>query len=247
MTTVNAKKAKMLPKMMLGCAALMTLGVAGCAKPDAQPAEPAKPLLALESDGSKASYTLGYGTADDLRTRMGDDFDEAAFLAGVEDAISKAMPQVTQEEGRRTLGAIGEKARQAAAAAAEENVETGKTYLAENAEREGVTVLESGLQYEVLTKGEGDSPGPTATVTTHYEGRLIDGTVFDSSIARGEPASFPLNRVIPGWTEALQLMKPGSKWRLYIPSELAYGQRATGSIPANSTLIFDVELISVDS
>ena len=107
-------------------------------------------------------------------------------------------------------------------------------------------MLPSGLQYQVLTGGAGAKPAATDTVTTHYEGRLIDGTVFDSSLARGEPASFPLNRVIPGWTEALQLMQPGAKWRLFIPPELAYGDRPAGSIPPNSTLIFEVELLSID-
>ncbi len=240
-------RANNLRSILAPSAALLLVLAAGCAKPAATTPAAAEPALDLSSDGAKASYTLGYGTSDDLKTRMNEDFDGAAFMAGVQDAISEATPQVTQEEGRRTLGAIGEKARAAAVKAAEANTETGKTFLAENAKVEGVTVLESGLQYQVLTEGEGDSPGPTSTVTTHYEGKLIDGTVFDSSIERGEPTSFPLNRVIPGWTEALQLMKPGSKWRLFIPSQLAYGERATGSIPANSTLIFEVELISVDS
>ncbi|MCB1645082.1 MAG: FKBP-type peptidyl-prolyl cis-trans isomerase [Pseudomonadales bacterium] len=121
----------------------------------------------------------------------------------------------------------------------------GKAFLEANASKPGVVVLPGGLQYLVLKSGSGRSPGPTDTVVTHYHGTLIDGKVFDSSVNRGEPLEFPLNRVIKGWTQALQLMKEGDKWRLFIPPELAYGARKTGSIPPYSTLIFDVELIKV--
>ncbi len=136
---------------------------------------------------------------------------------------------------------------------AEENVEIkdnltiGREFLEENAKNDSVTVTESGLQYMVLKEGNGAKPGPTDEVTVHYTGRLLDGTVFDSSVDRGEPATFPLNRVIPGWTEGLQLMSEGSKYRLFIPSELAYGEKGAGNdILPNSTLIFDVELIKVN-
>ena len=123
----------------------------------------------------------------------------------------------------------------------------GEEFLAQNAERAEVVVLPSGLQYEVLVAADGPNPGAASKVTTHYEGRLIDDTVFDSSIARGSPASFRLNQVIAGWTEALQLMSPGAKWRLFIPSELAYGERGAGQlIGPHATLVFDVELISID-
>lgn len=124
-------------------------------------------------------------------------------------------------------------------------IEEGKAFLAENAKRDEVTELESGLQYEIMTTGEGPKPTATDNVTCHYHGTLIDGTVFDSSVQRGEPASFPLNMVISGWTEALQLMPTGSKWRLYLPPHLAYGDRQAGAhIKPNSTLIFEVELLS---
>ena len=123
----------------------------------------------------------------------------------------------------------------------------GEEFLARNAERAEVVVLPSGLQYEVLVAAEGPTPSADSQVTTHYQGRLIDDTVFDSSIARGSPASFRLNQVIAGWTEALQLMSPGAKWRLFIPSELAYGERGAGQlIGPHATLVFDVELISID-
>jgi FKBP-type peptidyl-prolyl cis-trans isomerase FklB len=127
-----------------------------------------------------------------------------------------------------------------------EQLEAGKKFLEENAKKEGVTVLPSGLQYEVLTEGSGQKPGPTSRVTVHYEGRLTDGSVFDSSYKRNSPATFGVNQVIAGWTEAMQLMPQGSKWRLFIPSELGYGSRgAGGSIPPNSALVFDVELLNV--
>jgi FKBP-type peptidyl-prolyl cis-trans isomerase len=127
-----------------------------------------------------------------------------------------------------------------------DDMEAGKKFLEENAKKEGITVTASGLQYEVLREGNGPKPGPTATVEVHYEGRLINGKVFDSSYERKETISFPLNRVIRGWTEGLQLMPTGSKYRLYIPSELGYGARgAGGDIPPHAALIFDVELISV--
>jgi len=132
-------------------------------------------------------------------------------------------------------------AQQKAEAAAAE----GRAFLAENAKRDGVVVLESGLQYEVLAAGDGAKPTREDSVRTHYHGTLIDGSVFDSSYQRGQPAEFPVGGVIAGWTEALQLMNAGSKWRLYVPSELAYGAQGVGSIPPHSTLVFDVELLDV--
>ena len=126
------------------------------------------------------------------------------------------------------------------------NEELGKKFLEQNAQQEGVKVTESGLQYLVLKEGNGVKPGPEDAVTVHYTGRLIDGTVFDSSVERGEPATFAVGQVIPGWVEGLQMMSEGSAWRLFIPSNLAYGPHGTGPIQPNSTLIFDVQLIKVD-
>ena len=125
------------------------------------------------------------------------------------------------------------------------NLELGREFLEENAKNDSVKVTESGLQYMVLKEGTGAKPGPTDQVTVHYTGRLIDGTVFDSSVERGEPATFAVGQVIPGWVEGLQMMNEGSAWRLFIPAELAYGSRGTGPIQPNSTLIFDVQLIKV--
>ncbi len=141
---------------------------------------------------------------------------------------------------------VAEKLRALFESKAAANLETGLAFLAENSKKEGIVTLESGLQYEVLKMGDGPKPGPTQTVKCHYHGTLIDGRVFDSSVQRGQPASFPLNRVISGWTEALQLMPVGSKWRLFLPPNLAYGDRQVSSeIGPNSTLIFEVELLGL--
>jgi FKBP-type peptidyl-prolyl cis-trans isomerase FklB len=215
-----------------------------------QPSEPettaaAAPEPTLESDEQKASYGLGYSVIGNVRAQFGDGIEIDAFRAGMSDALDDLPQKVTPEEMQRAIAVMGEKQQQAAQAAAATALEAGETFLAENGQRDGVVTLESGLQYEVLQAAEGDKPGPTDMVTTHYEGRLIDGTVFDSSVARGEPATFPLNRVIPGWTEGLQLMSVGSKWRLYVPAELGYGDRGAGQIPPNSTLVFDVELLEI--
>ena len=141
---------------------------------------------------------------------------------------------------------VSEKLRALFESKAKTNLEAGLAFLAENAKKEGVITLESGLQYEILTAGDGPKPGPTQTVTCHYHGTLIDGRVFDSSVQRGKPAAFPLNRVIPGWTEGVGLMPVGGKYRFWIPGKLAYGEKGAGrEIPPNSTLTFDVELLGV--
>jgi FKBP-type peptidyl-prolyl cis-trans isomerase FklB len=141
---------------------------------------------------------------------------------------------------------VSEKLKAMRDAKSAENLATGMAFLTENALRPGVVSLESGLQYEILTEGSGAKPGPKSSVTCHYHGTLIDGRVFDSSVQRGKPATFPLNRVISGWTEALQLMPIGSKWRLYLPPHLAYGdQHVSAEIGPNSTLIFEVELLGI--
>lgn len=141
---------------------------------------------------------------------------------------------------------VSEKLRAIFESKSKANLEAGQAFLSENALRPGVTSLESGLQYEIIHAGDGPKPGPTQVVKCHYHGTLIDGRVFDSSVQRGQPASFPLNRVIPGWTEALQLMGVGSKWKLFLPPHLAYGERqASAEIGPNSTLIFEVELLGI--
>ncbi len=219
---------------------------AGCAAPDASEA-PAE--LTLDSDAQKASYTIGYryseGILGQARAEFGDAIDNEAFLAGVRDLLDGTDIRVTEEDSMAAFEALAESTRLAAAAEAAGALAEETTWLAENGAKDGVVTTESGLQYEILTEADGAKPGPTDQVTTHYEGRLLDGTVFDSSYERDEPAIFGLNQVIPGWTEALQLMSPGAKYRLYVPSALAYGPQGRPSIPPNSTLIFDVELISI--
>nr|BAH89742.1 FKBP-type peptidyl-prolyl cis-trans isomerase [uncultured bacterium] len=226
---------------------VLLLGLAGCEAPigEAQAAE-TDTSAELGTDGQKASYSIGYSMAANVRREFGDDMDLAAFQAGFEDQLSGSDSRVSEADANAALQALVAARQAAVDAAASENVGIGREFLAENGAREGVVTLPSGLQYEVLTAAEGPKPTESDTVTTHYRGTLIDGTQFDSSYDRGQPATFPLNGVIAGWTEALQLMSPGAKWRLYIPPELAYGERAQGPIPANSTLIFDVELIEIN-
>jgi FKBP-type peptidyl-prolyl cis-trans isomerase FklB len=200
----------------------------------------------LQDEGAQASYSIGYRMAANIRREIGSDVDLTAFLAGVRDQLDGAPSRVSEEQANAALRALVATRQAAAAAAAEENVKRGEDFLAENGARDGVVTLPSGLQYEVLTPAEGPKPAATDQVTTHYRGTLLDGTVFDSSYDRGEPATFPVNGVIAGWTEALQLMSVGSKWRLFIPPALAYGARGTGPIPANATLVFDVELLQIN-
>ncbi|PLW84145.1 hypothetical protein CWI75_02005 [Kineobactrum sediminis] len=207
--------------------------------------------VVLEDSTQRLSYGIAFG----LGQRMAEDgvpLDVPAFTAGLEDALEGAEPRLTEEEIQAEMQAYQEKAvaEQEAllAAAGEVNAQAAEAFLAENAEREEVTVTESGLQYEVVTAGEGASPGPDDTVEVHYRGTLIDGTEFDSSYARGEPVTFGVGQVIAGWTEALQLMSPGAKWNLYIPSDLAYGPAGAGNlIGPNAALIFEVELLSIPS
>lgn len=184
----------------------------------------------------------------DAQNELGLESNKSALSAGFNDAFN-GKSQFSAEEVEAFVQAYSVKFQAAEQAEAElssaENIALGQAFLATNSEREEVLTTESGLQYEVLTAGEGASPVAEDTVRVHYHGTLIDGTVFDSSVDRGQPAEFPLSRVIPGWTEGVQLMKVGSKFRFTIPSELAYGARATGKIKANSTLIFDVELLGI--
>jgi len=220
-------------------------GSEDAAQPDAEAATTGAPAFA--DDAAKAAYSLGYIFTENVKRQFGDDVDVEAFVRGVRDQLSGATAAVDDQEAERVLNALVEQRQATAMAEASANLDAGLKFLDENAKREGVVTLESGLQYEVLEPGEGAKPGAEDTVTTHYEGRLIDGTVFDSSYQRGEPATFPLNRVIPGWTEGLQLMSPGAKYRLYVPAVLGYGDRTAGTIPPNSTLVFDVELIKIEA
>lgn len=201
--------------------------------------------LDLSTDEARVSYGIGRQLGGQLRDNPPPGASLEAILAGLADAYNNADSRVPDEAMTASFQVIRERMQAEQAAKAELAAQAGRDYLAENAKREGVTVLASGLQFEVLVAGEGAKPGAEDQVRTHYHGTLIDGTVFDSSYERGQPAEFPVGGVIPGWVEALQLMNAGSKWRLHVPSELAYGAQAVGSIPPHSVLVFDVELLDI--
>lgn len=201
--------------------------------------------LNLSTDETRVSYGIGRQLGGQLRDNPPPGVSLEAILAGLTDAFNGAESRVNEADLSASFKVIRELMQAEAAAKAEAAAAAGKAFLVENAKRDGVTTLASGLQFEVLTAGEGAKPTRESNVRTHYHGTLIDGTVFDSSYDRGQPAEFPVGGVIAGWTEALQLMNAGSKWRLYVPSELAYGAQGVGSIPPHSTLVFDVELLDV--
>ncbi len=200
----------------------------------------------LESIEQRVSYGVGRQLGDQLRNNPFKEFDVNAVQVGLADALAGKASQVSDELLNEAFSIVSKKLQEQEQAAAKEKAEEGEKFLAENGKREEVTVTDSGLQYEVLTEGSGDKPSAESTVRVHYHGTLPDGTVFDSSYERGQPAEFPVNGVIAGWTEALQLMPVGSKWRLAIPYNLAYGERGSqGAIPPYATLVFDVELLDI--
>lgn len=214
----------------------LSLGLVACNKPK------------LDNDDTKAAYSLGYMTGKQSEMQA-PKLDTAAFVAGFKDAYEKKASALNEEDMKKALVAYQQKLHADALAAqskgASEAAAKGNAFLAENAKKPGVKTTASGLQYEVLKEGTGASPKGSEVVKVHYEGKLIDGSVFDSSIQRGEPAEFPLDRVIPGWTEGLQLMKVGSKYKFAIPAALAYGDQNMGPIPPNSVLLFEVELLEI--
>jgi FKBP-type peptidyl-prolyl cis-trans isomerase FklB len=206
--------------------------------------------LDLKDAKQRVSYSIGADIGKNFK-RSEIDVDPKALAAGLADALA-GKPALTEEEMKETLqkfqmemmAKMQTKQKDAGA----KNLKEGEDFLAANAKKEGVKVLPSGLQYKVITAGKGKTPKATDTVKTHYHGTLIDGTVFDSSVKRGEPVSFPVNQVIAGWTEALQLMKEGDKWQLFVPGKLAYAEQPPPGSPIgpNSALIFEVELISIE-
>jgi len=203
----------------------------------------------LKTDKEKLSYSIGMDIGGKLK-QQSLDVDTELLAQGLKDSYVGGKTILTEDEARQAFKEFQQKqmAKQAEAmrVQGEKNKADGERFLAENAKKEGVKTLPSGLQYKEITPGKGKSPKATDTVTTNYRGTLIDGTEFDSSYKRGQPATFPVSGVIPGWTEALQLMKEGAKWELYLPSSLAYGERGAGKeIGPNAALIFEVELISV--
>ncbi|MDH0619593.1 FKBP-type peptidyl-prolyl cis-trans isomerase [Pseudomonas fulva] len=199
----------------------------------------------LSTDETRVSYGIGRQLGGQLRDNPPPGVSLEAIVAGLTDAFDGADSRVSEADLSASFQVIREVMQAQAAAKAEAAAAAGKQFLADNAKRDGIVTLDSGLQYEALNTGEGAKPSREDQVRVHYHGTLIDGTVFDSSYDRGQPAEFPVGGVIAGWTEALQLMSAGSKWRLYVPSELAYGAQGVGSIPPHSVLVFDVELLDV--
>ncbi|MDY2947220.1 MAG: FKBP-type peptidyl-prolyl cis-trans isomerase [Mannheimia varigena] len=201
--------------------------------------------VALDSAEAKGGYGIGLQIGQQL-LGSGMDVNAEAVARGIYDVLSNNQPAIDLNEVTAALQELGQRAEAAQAEAFKAIDAENKAFLEENKKAKGVVVTESGLQYEILTEGTGEKPTASSTVRVHYTGSLIDGTMFDSSVKRGQPAEFPVNGVIRGWTEALQLMPVGSKWRLTIPQELAYGERGAGaSIPPFATLIFEVELLDI--
>ena len=199
----------------------------------------------MEQVRKDASYSVGISIGQSLQGQNLDQIDLEAFVEGIQAIFKGETLKWTPEEANTKIGTYLEAVNKSRFAS---NKTAGAEFLAANGTKEGVTTLESGLQYEIVTEGSGEKPSPESQVTVHYHGTLPDGTVFDSSVSRGEPATFGVNQVIKGWTEALQLMPAGSKWKLYIPENLAYGANPHpgGPIKPYMALIFDVELISIN-
>ncbi|HHX34249.1 MAG TPA: FKBP-type peptidyl-prolyl cis-trans isomerase [Gammaproteobacteria bacterium] len=219
--------------------AVLTLVLAGCDNKAAVSSD-------LKTPAQKASYGIGLSMGKNLSQEGMDDLDSQAVALGIEDALAKKDQRLSDDELMEAFSFLQARAQERMSALNDEAAKAGVEFLAENAKRDGVKTTDSGLQYEVVTKAEGTQPKISDVVSVHYHGTLIDGSVFDSSIDRGEPVEFPVGGVIPGWVEGLQLMNVGEKYKFYIPSELAYGaQSPTPTIPANSTLIFEVELLEV--
>jgi FKBP-type peptidyl-prolyl cis-trans isomerase FklB len=202
----------------------------------------------FETIEQRVSYGVGRQLGDQLRNNPFKDFDITAVQAGIADALADAESQVPDELLNEAFSVISAKLQEQEQEEGKKFSAVGEAFLTDNAKRDEVTTTDSGLQYEVVATGEGAIPTAQSTVRVHYHGTFVSGDIFDSSVDRGQPAEFPVGGVIAGWTEALQLMTEGSKWRLYVPYNLAYGERGSqGAIPPYSALIFDVELIAIVS
>jgi FKBP-type peptidyl-prolyl cis-trans isomerase FklB len=225
-------------KRLFLVAALLAAGAVHAADNTAAAASATAAPAAARDDGN-VFYSMGFMTGKNVQSAI-DGLDVEKFVAGFRDGYGGKQPAVAEEAMRKLLTDYKNRRMEEDQAAFQR-----QTYLTENAKKTGVKSTASGLQYEVLREGTGASPKPSDTVEVHYEGKLIDGTVFDSSIARNQTASFRLDQVIPGWTEGVQLMKEGAKYRFVIPSDKGYGEMGAGSIPPNAVLVFEVELIKV--
>lgn len=239
--------------LTLSALALSTaIGLSACKKIEEEPAGPAAagdeaPVVqveGLETDREQVGYVIGLDLGNSIKP-LQDEVDLDAMLAGIRDTLDGKEPKLDQAQVVQVMQGLSARMQAKQEAEAQARAEEGEKFLAENGAKPDVRTTESGLQYEVLTEGEGAPPTPSDRVRVHYEGKLLDGTVFDSSIERGEPVEFALGEIIPGWQEGLQLMRPGAKYRLWIPSSLGYGERGAGPIPPNAALQFEVELIEV--
>ena len=222
--------------------AAAALVLASCSKEDSKAKNTAK-LTTIEQ---RASYGIGYNMGQNLAAQKGVTFDRPAMEAGLADGLAGAKMRVEQKDLEAAFNVMGQKSQAAMEEAAKQNLVAATAFMEKNKSKSGVKSTASGLQYEVLKAGKaGRKPKTTDRVEVHYHGTLTDGTVFDSSVQRGEPATFGVTGLIPGWTEALQLMSVGDKWKLYVPPGLAYGPRPAGKIPPNSALVFEVELLGI--
>lgn len=225
-----------MKRLLVLASMIVLVAGSGCAK---------EKEVELNTTSQKASYAVGLQVAKSLGT-FPVEFNRAAFVAALNDTLDGKEPRLSQEQISSVFAELQSQAQKDASAAAEKNLERGKAFLAENAKKEGVTTTASGLQYTVLTKGKGKKPSAKDTVEVHYRGTTIDGKEFDSSHKRGAPATLGVTQVIPGWIEALQIMTVGSKYKLFIPSHLAYGPRGAGAdIGPNEVLIFDIQLLAI--
>lgn len=201
--------------------------------------------VALDSEQKRMSYAIGLTTAQSI-ARQGVELDLNTFMLGMRDALDGSKPRLSQEEFQTALGSATKSVNESLKNRAKNNLEAGQAFMEANKGKEGVITLTNGLQYKELRKGTGERPKVTDTVVVHYEGKLIDGSVFDSSKERGEPATFPINGVIQGWQEILPLMAAGARWEVVIPPKLAYGVRGAGAgIGPNETLVFEIELLEI--
>jgi len=235
-------------------AVAVTVAITGCQKDDSKEAPQSGEQLELKSFEQQSAYAIGLSMGRyisntlERQQELGVKLTDEVILKGVQDGLAK-QPKMSDEELEKALKAYDKKINEAATQKAENdakaNLEKGKKFLEENGKREGVTTTASGLQYEVLEMGKGEKPKASDMVRVHYTGTLIDGTKFDSSLDRKEPAEFPLDHVIRGWTEGVQLMPVGSKFKFYLPADLAYGEQGAGTIPPNSVLVFEVQLLDI--
>lgn len=248
--------------LALATIASSALFLSACSKAEKQapaPSEPAAPTsepvasepaadtsVELSTDEQKVIYGVGHNIGSDMGQKIRFEIDHEALKAGLTDGLSAVPSRVDQAELQAAVMAVQKRMMAIMAEEAKVKMAPGTEFLAKNKTREGVVETASGLQYEVISSGTGAKPKATDKVVVHYHGTLMDGSVFDSSVDRGEPVGFPVNQVIPGWTEALQLMSVGDKWKLYVPANLGYGPQSRPKIPPYSLLIFDVELLKIE-